>query len=106
MTTKIWVIDHREADHQPHGKIISTWQVHDDEPPGPSYADYCALYGVWGAFTDEPPDVVGFFGYRKYLVAAVPPGVEPAHSPNWYQCDQFRFDGFREAYAEDGGEWI
>ena len=103
MAIRIYAIDIRDYDHQPHGKIIQVWQVHDDEPPGPRYADYCALYGVWGAFCDEPPSHIGFFGYRKYLMAAVPPGVEPAHAPGWYQCDEFSFDRFREAYADDDG---
>jgi hypothetical protein len=99
-------MDHREADLQPSGPTIQTWQIHNDEPPGPRYADYCALYNVWGVFTDEPPDIVGFFGYRKYLMPLVPPGVDPAHNYNWWQCREVDFDCMRDAWAGDDGRWI
>jgi hypothetical protein len=107
MALRIWAIDCREHDHQEHGEIISTWQVHDDEPPSPRYADYCALYGVWGAFTDSPPNHVGFFGYRKYLVGPCmpfPDGTKPAHSNGWWECDEKGFDAFRKEYAQDDGK--
>ena len=106
MAISLWVIDYRDGDYQPHGKIIQPWIVHEDEPPGPRYADYCALYNVWGVFTDEPPEVVGFFGYRKYLVPpdmALPAGTAPAHAPGWWQCGAPAFDRFREDYAHNDG---
>jgi len=103
---KIWVIDHRKDDHQPYGSIIDAWQVDDDAPPGPRYADYCALYGVWGAFTDDPPTYVGFMGYRKYLVLPdmkFPADTVPAHAPGWWKCSLGSFNVFREEYAKNDG---
>ena len=100
---QIWVMDHREADHQPFGPTIQTWQIHDEEQPGPRYADYCALYGVWGAFTDEPPAFVGFFGYRKYLIWHNSPGIyDRAHNHNWWQCNEEDFNRLRRDYAKYG----
>lgn len=97
MNLKIYVIDHRHTDFQPEGPIIRSWGVEEDDLPGPRYADFCALYEVWQKPIQS--DLIGFFGYRKYLGGPVNiVGVEPAHAPNWYKMPKEAFDIYREAF--------
>lgn len=106
---EILVIDHygHTGTPQPVGPIIQRYMVHPEEAPGERYADYCALYGTWRTWNGRsiPPEMVGFFGYRKYL-APIPldhteDWLKPAHAPNWWQCSKEDFDEYRTALAED-----
>jgi hypothetical protein len=100
------VIDHRPDDHQPVGEIICPWFWQPGQIPGTQYADFCALYHIWKAWDDweyDPPyDIIGFFGYRKYLVPRDPKNevwMTPAHAPNWFACREEVFDEYREGWA-------
>jgi len=106
---EICVIDHRDHDHQPAGSIIDTWYWKPGMPPGTEYADYCALWERWEHHNRYPPEdtpeINGFFGYRKYIVFDPIEGAERAHAPNWWQCSEEAFDGYRDWLAGwDGAE--
>jgi len=109
---RIFVIDHRDADAQRPGEIISPYMIYGFERPGSEYADFCALYEVWLGYTQlgTPPEIIGFFGYRKYL-APIPfdhgeDWIKPAHAPDWYQCSKEDFDEYRQMMAEFDGSDI
>lgn len=107
----LWVADHRDHDWQPDGEIIKVWKLDPDEPPGERYADFRALYTYW-AFCHahgEWPEIVGFFGYRKYLCPIdgdlVPEWVLPAHAPDWWWCYKEDFDDYRQWLVDwDGAD--
>lgn len=108
MNIELWVIDHRDgSDYQQPGAIINVWPVLPADEPGERYADFCALHGLWESVgvTDDPPDIVGFFGYRKYLVFDAIDGATPAHAPNWWNCSREQFDQYRRWLTKwDGAE--
>jgi hypothetical protein len=107
MTIEVWVIDHRDHDLQPKGRIIKPFVTRAGDKPGSEYADYCALYNVWHIDT-KPPDIVGFFGYRKYLYPIDEQDYDwatPAHAPGWYCCGRRDFDDYRNWLAQwDGAD--
>ena len=109
-TLMINVIDHRERDLQAGGEIIGVHPITEHSRPGPEYADFCALYETWymGNQSGFMPDIVGFFGYRKYLapVTGDEEYVTQAHAPGWYQCTAFDFDGYRDYLADWDGDKI
>ena len=110
---KIFVIDHRDGDAQPYGEIIEPRYVEGpsvdpDFNLGPEYTDYNALWEIW--HLQEPPDIVGFFGYRKYLLGplADPTGwTWPAHAPHWLSCSKEHFYEYRRSLVHwDGSELL
>ncbi len=99
---RLYVIDHRDHDFQPEGKIIRPWRL----APGGRYADFVTLQEVWDFGGD---DHVGFFGYRKYLwePAWFRPGrIDPAHAPFWCQTGKKEFDSYRQWLSEYDGSDI
>lgn len=108
---EIWAIDHRVEGHQPEGKIIKPWVLLSVERDG-RYADFCALRGVWDKYQDdEPPEIIGFFTHRKYLLPPMERRpvllVEPAHAPLWYQTSADQFNQYRQWWAKwDGAELL
>jgi len=101
------VIDHRDGDQQPRGEIIQPYMVYGYEEPGRKYADFCALFNNWIGWSQhgDPPEIIGFFGYRKYMVFDPIKGATSAHAPNWWQCNRNAFDEYRVWLALwDGGE--
>lgn len=105
---QICVIDHRDHDYQPVGRIIRPWLWVPGLDPGTEYADFCALYEIWKR-PGPPPDIIGFFGYRKYLMPSDNRGIDgirPAHAPNWYECDRELFDNYRDYLSGHDGSDI
>lgn len=101
---EIWVMDHRDADNQVEGSIIHLRKL---VPPidARGYADFRAHMGVWAdhCVSNDPPDIVGFFGYRKYLwtpewfdIAVGGPGSSNRHAPEWLAASPQVFDKYRE----------
>lgn len=110
---EIIVIDHleRKGSRQSAGKVIQNYLVYPADLPGPRYADYCALYRIWTFYRSNgnEPEMIGFFGYRKYLLAGSnsldweDPNIAPAHAPNWYKCSPKIFDFHREQLSRSDG---
>ena len=101
-------VDHREDDYQCPGKIIAPL-LHYEQPLGPRYADFNALYSIWrDKYRIGPPaDIVGFMGYRKYFMFPnnVLVHTAPDHAPGWYKCSRVVFNYYRHWWAEwDGAE--
>lgn len=116
MSILINVIDHRPSDHQPVGEIIRPWLIRDGQMPNGRYADFCALYHTWIAWMDsneDPPhDIIGFFGYRKYLADPEFMGfypwksLEPAHAPDWWSLSEYEFNEARHSLVHWSGDFI
>ncbi len=110
MNINIWVIDHRFGlDRQDAGKIITIWPITDEDSLGPRYADFNALHEVWQYEVENlnPPSIVGFFGYRKYLWSRMwhhIPSVVHSYAPEWYQADPLQFDAYRQFLSEWDGD--
>lgn len=121
MGLDIWVIDHRgvpttstNAEHvkwaqaekeqadpgQPRGDIIGkvnprTFGSLDEK----FYAETTAVHGVWGVASADPPDYIGFWGYRKYLWTldwfSVPTAPHCEQAPGWVHTPRANFDAYR-----------
>lgn len=91
-------------DRQPIGPVIMPFIAEPDDSPGQAYADFRALYNTW---QQGEGDIVGFFGYRKYiyfdkLFAGI---TYEGHSERWLDCDEESFYAYREELAKwDGAE--
>jgi hypothetical protein len=116
---RIWVADHRGTDstslnslaqernridrenadfQQPESEHIKVWNPRTmggfDER---YYADYNAFSGPW--LYDFKTDIIGFFGYRKYLWRPEWFPLEPKshcdHAPGWVHVSKPDFDAYR-----------
>ena len=104
---EILVIDHqgRGGAKQLPGPIIQNYVVYPDDELGARYADYCALYRTWRTYcaNGNEPEMLGFFGYRKYLCDDPSSIGLPAHAPNFWQTTLDCFNYYRRRLAESDG---
>lgn len=119
-TLQIFVVDHRGVDRpgghnaptdvQPYGNIIKVWNPRLNGSLDESrYADYVAFHGAWMSLRLHPPDMIGFFGYRKYLWSPswypLWPKAHCEHAPGWVHVSRGAFDAYREYLSTwDGAE--
>lgn len=105
MNIELWVIDHRDHDWQPAGDIIRHCHINGNN----KYADFQALQRIW-AVPPYTPGIVGFFGYRKYLLPVDSNEnvgwIKPDHAPGWYFCDKPHFDVYRYWLSKYDGKDI
>ena len=110
MKLDIWVVDHRgitregghneAADPQAEGDIIKVWNVRERESVFDEryYADFGGFHDVSQHY-DTPPDLIGFFGYRKYLWKPewLPLQTAPHcdHAPGWLHASKQQFNVYR-----------
>jgi hypothetical protein len=135
-TLKIWVVDHRGVDSTSPNALAQERNRIDRENndfpqrPGPIidvwnprlrgmyneryYADYNGFSGPWYAAKaggwEYIPDLIGFFGYRKYLWMPqwfpLTPAPHCVHAPGWVHVSKRDFDEYRGWLSEWKGSQI
>lgn len=120
MGLDIWVIDHRGAPTTSTNAYQAAWEKAEQEQFDPGqptgkiigkvnprtfgsldekfYAETTAVHGVWKSYI-EPPEYIGFWGYRKYLWTPdwfpIPTAPHCDHAAGWVYTSRFNFDAYR-----------
>lgn len=96
---EIFVCDHveREGTRQPFGAVVCPWTCRPEDDPGPTYADFRALYNVW---RQGKGDIIGFMGYRKYIwFEDFHVSVAPNRTEGWWNVTPGCFNEYRDALS-------